>query len=339
MATPVLICDDSALARKQLARTLPADWNVDVSFAQNGIEALAAIRAGKGDVLFLDLNMPGMDGYEVLQTIRQERLNTRVIVVSGDVQPEAIQRVMAMGALVFLKKPVVAEQLAQTLLRFGLHGGRSTGAQAGEKIAPSTDSGDAAIDYWDCYREVANVAMGRAADMLARLLEIFVLMPLPHVNMLTRGELSMALAQAGEKAKATAICQGFIGSGIAGEALLIFHESCLSDIAALLNYHDEINDHIRIELLMDIAAILIGACLKGISDQLDISFSQGQPLVLGHHVRVEDLLSHNPQHWQSILTIEMGCRIENRDVSCDLLLLFTEDSLPSLNEHVAYIAG
>ena len=72
MTTPLLICDDSNMARKQVARSLPDGWDVDISFATNGFEAIEAIKAGKGDVLFLDLNMPGMDGYEVLQAIVNE---------------------------------------------------------------------------------------------------------------------------------------------------------------------------------------------------------------------------------------------------------------------------
>ena len=58
MTTPVLICDDSSFARKQMSRSIPDGWDVDVSFAGNGEEALRLIREGKGDIMFLDLNMP-----------------------------------------------------------------------------------------------------------------------------------------------------------------------------------------------------------------------------------------------------------------------------------------
>ena len=54
MSLPVLICDDSALARKSMARSLPKDWDITVSFAENGELGLEAIRAGKGDVVFED---------------------------------------------------------------------------------------------------------------------------------------------------------------------------------------------------------------------------------------------------------------------------------------------
>ena len=86
MSVSVLICDDSNLARKQMAKTLPPYWDVDVSFAANGVEGIDVIRAGKGSIVFLDLNMPVMDGYQVLEIIQKEQLNALVIVVSGDIQ-------------------------------------------------------------------------------------------------------------------------------------------------------------------------------------------------------------------------------------------------------------
>ena len=72
MKLPVLICDDSRLARRQMARSLPQGWDVELSFAENGAEAIDMIHQGKADLLFLDLNMPVMNGYEVLDQIRSD---------------------------------------------------------------------------------------------------------------------------------------------------------------------------------------------------------------------------------------------------------------------------
>lgn len=121
MSTPVLICDDSSFARKQVKRALPPGWEVTVEFAGNGEEGLAAIREGKGEVVFLDLTMPVMDGYQVLETIKAEDLPSVVIVISGDIQPEAVSRVKKMGALEFIKKPVDQAQLTKVLSDFGLY--------------------------------------------------------------------------------------------------------------------------------------------------------------------------------------------------------------------------
>jgi CheY-like chemotaxis protein len=123
MSTPVVICDDSSFARKQMARALPQDWDVDVTFAGNGEEAVTAIKEGKADVLFLDLTMPILDGYGVLEAIRAEDLPTMVIVVSGDIQPEARDRVKSLGALDFIKKPVTTEKIQGILTDYGLVGG------------------------------------------------------------------------------------------------------------------------------------------------------------------------------------------------------------------------
>ena len=120
MAIPLLICDDSKMARNQVARSLPPAWDVEISFASNGHEALEAIHAGKGEIMLLDLTMPDLDGYGVLEQIRNNGLKCVVIVISGDIQPAAHERVAALGALDFIKKPVNPEKLHDTLQRFGL---------------------------------------------------------------------------------------------------------------------------------------------------------------------------------------------------------------------------
>ena len=121
MGIPLLICDDSNMARKQVARSLPADWDVDITFATNGVECLQAIREGKGEITFLDLTMPEMDGYGVLEHVFKEGLNAMVVVISGDIQPEARERVKNLGAIEFIKKPINKEKLIEVLNVYGLH--------------------------------------------------------------------------------------------------------------------------------------------------------------------------------------------------------------------------
>lgn len=120
MSTPVTVVDDSALSRKMMIKALPAEWNVDITQAANGMEALEAYHAGKAHVMFLDLTMPIMDGYQVLENLKKEGLNTMVIVVSADIQPLAQERVLALGAMAFIKKPVDTGILRKILMEFGI---------------------------------------------------------------------------------------------------------------------------------------------------------------------------------------------------------------------------
>jgi len=120
MAIPLLICDDSMMARKQVARSLPEGWDVDITYATNGVEGIQAIREGKGEMVFLDLTMPEMDGYQVLEAVKNEGLDAMIIVISGDIQPTAHARVTQLGAIDFIQKPVNPAKLAETLKKFGL---------------------------------------------------------------------------------------------------------------------------------------------------------------------------------------------------------------------------
>ena len=120
MSIPLLICDDSAMARKQVKRALPEGWDVDITMATNGVEGLEAIREGKGEMVFLDLTMPEMDGYGVLNAVKEEGLKAIIIVISADIQPEARERVMGLGALDFIKKPVDNKKLSEVLNKYGL---------------------------------------------------------------------------------------------------------------------------------------------------------------------------------------------------------------------------
>lgn len=332
MTPAVLICDDSNLARKQLAKILPQDWQKTVQFAGHGADALTSLKKQPFDWLFLDLNMPVMDGYQVLAELKKLQLPVQIVVVSGDIQPEAHQRVMALGAKAFLKKPVEPQALAALL-------------QTAVATAPRTQQGQAHLvqvteldpELRDVFQEVANVAMGQAGDLLARLLKVFVKLPIPNVNLIEVSELTMALASIAPDSQTSGVCQGFIGSGIAGEALLILTDSSFADIARLLNYRGELTSAAELELLMDVANILIGAVLKGIAEQLDISFSQGHPVVLGQHAPVSELIKANSKRWRKTLTIELSYGIEGFNIHCDLLLLFTEDSLKTFRYKLAFL--
>lgn len=337
MATPVLICDDSTVARKQMARTLPPDWEVEVSFAKNGAEGVEALKAGKGDILFLDLNMPVMDGYEVLAEIAKKDLPTMAIVVSGDIQPEANERVRKMGAIAFIKKPVDGTEVIKILTDYGLYRPTEDSHSGPSSVDEKTLSLAGESNFRDCIQEISNVAMGQAGDKLARLLDVFVKLPIPKVNFLEVSELQMALAVSEEEDTFSAVCQGFIGSGIAGEALVIFSDSSFSDMAKLLKYRGEINRTAELELLMDVASILVGACTNGIASQLDISFSLGHPVVIGQHVKVADLVKGGANRWKKTLAIELAYQIEGYAITFDLLLLLTEDSIENLKTRLTFL--
>ncbi len=333
MTTPVTICDDSSFARKQLARALPENWDVEVTFAVNGVEGIEAVRENRAEVMFLDLTMPEMDGYEVLEAIKEEQLNSVVIVISGDIQPEARARVMALGAIDFVKKPIDSELMLEILNNFGLVSETLEGSNQS-----LMDASVAEVSLLQVYQEISNVAMGQAADLLAQHLDAFVVLPVPSVGVIEATELQMMLQSVGDSVHTSAVFQGFIGNGIAGEALLIFDQANFEDIARLLKFEGELNRNVEIELMMDIASILIGAFLKTYFKILDVQFSQSHPKLLArNHIR--DLTRPKEIPWTKTLSIEINYGVEDHHLNCDLLILFAEDSIETMDSRVTYYAS
>ena len=324
----VVICDDSLVARKQVAKCLPDDWDVSVHFAKNGSEAIELIGEGKGQLLLLDLNMPVMDGYETLKVIQQQGFATRTIVISGDIQPEAHQRVESLGALAFIQKPVKPDTLLGLLKQHGLFDQQSESEEELERLDPAIR---------DCYQEISNIAMGQAGDHLARMLNVFVELPIPNVNLIEMSELHMMLTDIEEKETVSGICQGFVGPGVSGEALFIVSDSGVGELAAILGLSGDIDDRAQLEVLMDAANILIGSCLNGLANQLDLHFSQGHPMVLGQHYNIRDLINTNKVRWRRTLAIELSYGLEGFRAHCDLLLFITEESMNIMNAKLAHL--
>src|SRR5579864_3400598 len=86
-ATPirVLIVDDERLARRRIREILQTDREIEiVGEPSNGPEAVKAVREVSPDLMFLDVQMPGMDGFEVLNALRDERLPLVVFITAYD---------------------------------------------------------------------------------------------------------------------------------------------------------------------------------------------------------------------------------------------------------------
>lgn len=338
MHKTILICDDSNMARKQLVRSLPENINALILQAENGEEAIDILTTQEVHLLFLDLNMPVMDGYEVLSTMYINKLQVPTLVVSGDVQQQARERVKEMGALEFIKKPISREKLEKLVQIMGFEEAEPTAETSTFDTPPSKRKVLEGFDvnFRDVYQEISNVSMGQAAEKLSEVLGVFITLPVPNVNLLEIGELQMALGLADEE-QATAICQGFMSRGVSGEAILLINDTCMDSLANLMSYTENLTEHIERELVMDIGNVLIGTFLKSFGEQLNLNFSQGHPNLMGEHLSINRLLHLNSNGNERILAIEIAYAIENTSITCNQLLLFTKSSIATLNDRVQYL--
>jgi CheY-like chemotaxis protein len=110
----ILVADDDELARMEIARSVEQQGHT-VGLAENGVQALAALRSQHFDLVLLDLLMPEMDGFAVLREMKADEalLTIPVIVVTAVGEPENVAKCIEMGAADHLTKPLDHELLAQ----------------------------------------------------------------------------------------------------------------------------------------------------------------------------------------------------------------------------------
>jgi CheY-like chemotaxis protein len=119
--TNALVIDDTRSTADSLVRVLKA-LNIQARPAYGPGPALAVLRTDTPDVVFLDINMPGVSGFEILSYIsREPRLsNVPVIVVTSDDQPQTKKQALANGARIVLIKPATVDVLEDALKKLKL---------------------------------------------------------------------------------------------------------------------------------------------------------------------------------------------------------------------------
>ena len=115
MQISTLLVDDEPLAREGLRMLLSQDPDVSaIHEAKDGAEAVAAILNTRPDLVFLDVQMPEMDGFSVVREVGAERMPAVVFVTAHD--QYAIQA-FEINAIDYLLKPVTGERFVRALTR------------------------------------------------------------------------------------------------------------------------------------------------------------------------------------------------------------------------------
>lgn len=112
----ILIVDDEETILITLVEwfaSAHADWSFNIVTATNGVEAVKAMASTKIDLLITDLNMPKMDGFELLTHVMNDYKSVPIIVISAFATPEIKEKVRNMGATLFIPKPFSFDDLEE----------------------------------------------------------------------------------------------------------------------------------------------------------------------------------------------------------------------------------
>lgn len=115
----ILIVDDSAAMRGLLVATIETLGQVKVVQAANGFEALRVLPREQIDLILTDINMPDINGLELLSFVRSNPLYQKlpVVIISTEGSRQDIDRALSLGANDYLVKPFVPAKLLELIQR------------------------------------------------------------------------------------------------------------------------------------------------------------------------------------------------------------------------------
>jgi CheY-like chemotaxis protein len=111
----ILVVDDSAIDRRLAGRLLEKSANLKVIYANNGTEALESITKHSPDLVVTDLQMPDLDGLQLVRTISESRPDLPVVLMTAHGSENVAAQALANGASCYVPKSELAEELLSTV--------------------------------------------------------------------------------------------------------------------------------------------------------------------------------------------------------------------------------
>ena len=118
----VLLVDDSPISLKVMRKVLASSvFHLNIEDANTGIEAISRCKAETVDVVFLDVNMPGLNGYETLARLIRANPQAKVVMISGEYDAPREREAIKLGAAAIMHKPFFPTEIDAVLHQiFGL---------------------------------------------------------------------------------------------------------------------------------------------------------------------------------------------------------------------------
>lgn len=115
MKAKVLIVDDSSVSRLMIrGRIAGLQPNWDILEAADGAQAVAIVESDAPDFITMDVNMPGMNGFEAVEKIRQVNQTAKIVILTANIQESSRERAQQLGVQ-FVQKPATLAAVQQAV--------------------------------------------------------------------------------------------------------------------------------------------------------------------------------------------------------------------------------
>ena len=261
----ILVIDDSQFQRSKVVGYL-TDAGYQTVEAVNGRAGLKLIESETPDLVLLDLLMPELDGFGVLEAMKTNGTSVPVIVLTADIQETRKARCLELGAASFLNKPPKSEALLEAV--------RDTLANANNH----TPHYSLSCIQKDALTELINIGVGKAAGVLNEMIETSVALSVPSVSVLDTAQLRKLLEQS--NALRHSVVRLCFEGGLSGTTSLVLQLSDARKLVHLMTggHSDESElESVMENTLLEVGNIVINGVMGSIANTVGITINYSIP--------------------------------------------------------------
>jgi chemotaxis protein CheC len=185
----------------------------------------------------------------------------------------------------------------------------------------------------DALQELVNIGMGAAGAALANALGAFVELAVPGLDMTDRQGIATLVDGAWARQEVEAVRQQFFGA-FTGESLMVFDGHSHSRLSELLGYGPASGPAERQEAVLDLANVVIGACVNGIAEPFHEVVSFAAPSRLGSRSDVRAFLSRDTVALAQGLVVNVDFKLEADSFRSRVLVFLPEHSILKIDQAI-----
>ena len=195
-----------------------------------------------------------------------------------------------------------------------------------------TDQGntDLTADQRDALQEIANIGMGQAGSSIAKIWGEFVNLSIPRIAHVDRASIPEMLSRLVGDETVNAVRQAFHGQ-LRGEVIVVFSGGRGDQLAELMGY-EEADSVEEQELLLDVANILVGACLGGVAETLEADIGFSAPSLMGLDVAPAQLIRPGDFAGERALFLEVRFTLEQKSFASHLIVMMPVEEIVLLGQ-------
>ncbi|MFT2091069.1 chemotaxis protein CheC [Paraglaciecola sp. 2405UD69-4] len=185
-------------------------------------------------------------------------------------------------------------------------------------------------DQRDALQEMMNISMGQAAKSLAQLIDVQITLSIPTINEASPEGLAELLDHSKDTWYAR---QSFLGQ-IKGEVLSLISKEGCDVMGDLMDYEKPLCEAQTQELILELTNILAGACLSGLSTQLELKSNLNMPTLFNEIAKEKANYK-----WGTVLLVEVCFSIESSSFNARVVICLEENSIVALKNSLDALLG